>query len=249
MTRYLTLIDGVRQWMSTAVSSMGAADANKIPSLGSNGKLSETLLDDRLANIINGFAAATVGQVLAKGAGNNLVYATPSGGSGGSGGVLLQHKVVEVTNLMTFSSSATAQIPWDDTIPQITEGSAIPGLSIQVTPLSESSKLRVHAVVYWGSGSTESSDNSQHQFAMFRDNNANAIASAGGEQGTLYRLAPALLGASVPSNSLTATTFHVRTGVPVGFAPYIVINGYWGGNDRRRHGGVIKTFIEVMELA
>ena len=108
-------------------------------------------------------SVGTAGQVLtSNGAGALPTFQTPSGG----GGILLQ----SITGTSTTPGSTTAVIPFDNTIPQITEGAEV--VTASITPSNASNILEIMAicqVAHLGG---------QIGVALFQDSNADAIASA-----------------------------------------------------------------------
>jgi hypothetical protein len=49
--RFLTFINGAKKLVSTATSSSGVADADKIPSLGTNGRLHASMMPEGFGNL------------------------------------------------------------------------------------------------------------------------------------------------------------------------------------------------------
>ncbi|RLC09237.1 MAG: hypothetical protein DRI57_22495 [Deltaproteobacteria bacterium] len=87
-------------------------------------------------------------------------------------------KVLQVVHSQSneFVSSDQA-IPWDDTIPQQTEGIEV--LTVTITPENASSKLLVEACIH----TVEEADTSDHvMVAIFKDSDFDAIATAVEEQ-------------------------------------------------------------------
>ena len=87
-------------------------------------------------------------------------------------GSVVQVQRTEYTSL----TSANSSIPFDDSIPQISEGTAL--ISVSITPKSTTNILRVEACLYattWGGY--------QVTGAVFRDAGADAIFSMGNTSG------------------------------------------------------------------
>jgi hypothetical protein len=56
--KFLTLISGIKNWVSAITSSAGAADEGKIPGLNVNGQLDETFFPAGLGRVLNTFPAS-----------------------------------------------------------------------------------------------------------------------------------------------------------------------------------------------
>lgn len=148
---------------------------------------------------------------------------------------LLQKPVVAVTAAYT---AVTATIPYDDTIPQNTEGGEI--LTATITPVSASSML---VVTVFGQLITDVSGVGATA-ALFRDSTANAVAAHGGTAATGNRLGLTVaMKYSVISGSTSATTFKVRVGASSG---NINVNGDSSGH---KYGGVSNFTMTIEEFA
>lgn len=136
-------------------------------------------------------------------------------------------------------TGASAVIPFDDTIPQITEGSNI--ASRAITPKSASSTLEITVTIHVGmdgaGGSTVSA-------ALFKDSGADAIAAsaqflAAGDFKTItikHRIA---------AGAASSQTFSFRLG-PSNSARTAYLNGTAAG---RMFGGVMAASIVIDEVA
>jgi len=128
-------------------------------------------------------------------------WATPAGGGGGGGGKVAQMVLAQSTT----PASTTAIIPFDDTIPQNTEGAEY--ITATITPTNASSTLVIEFDA-WGSAAQVTG----LMLAIFRDNNANAIQSdirvivTGGYAFTTR------IKATVTAGSTSPTTFKLRYG-------------------------------------
>jgi hypothetical protein len=144
---------------------------------------------------------------------------------------IVQSKITEYTS----TGGTSVNIPWDDTIPQNTEGEEF--FSVSITPKSASNSLDILVVV-----NCSASTNAQICCALFRDSETSAI-SATAEYTT---------GASTPqililrkrilAGSTSAQTFKVRVGAQTGTA---YINSISAG---RKFGGVLISSITVQEV-
>ncbi len=137
----------------------------------------------------------------------------------------------------TANADLTATIPYDDTIPQNTEGTQI--LSATITPKTVTNRLRVRIVI-WGSivGSGDA-----FMVATFQNAVANAI-DAG--SGAIAAAATALTSTVrefefVPA-STSAQTINVRVG---GSSTTVRLNG---STSARRFGGVSKCTLVIEEI-
>jgi hypothetical protein len=142
--------------------------------------------------------------------------------------------VVGTTN-NTFASylSIVSDIAFDDTIPQITEGTEV--VSVTYTPHAAANVLFVRTVVPVGSINTDIVG------ALFRNGTANALCST--YLTGVY--APLVFETIVTAGTTSAVTFSVRVGrgTPGG---NVELNG-WGGV--RRLGGTMKALITVTEIS
>lgn len=146
--------------------------------------------------------------------------------------------VAQVVNTTAGAlTTATSTIPYDDTIPQNTEGTEI--LTRAITPTNASSTLVIEVVI---NGAVASANDLV--IALFQDSTANALAvasfymdSAGG-RGTVR------LRHEMTAGTTSSTTFRVRVGTAGGVA--FDINGSGGG--ARRFGGVFISGIYITEI-
>jgi len=134
-------------------------------------------------------------------------------------------------------ATGTTVIPYDDTIPQITEGDQY--MSLAITPKFANSTLLIN-VVFVGARS----DNWVSTVALFRDSTANAIGAVHFHSPTTDGIATSSFSVKVPSVAVTATTFKVRAGPAT--AATITFNGQAGG---RKFGGVASSSIRITEIA
>lgn len=145
-------------------------------------------------------------------------------------GILVNHAIATLNS----SSTTSSIIPFDDTIPQNTEGTEI--LTVSITPKSSTNILVVEAKVAFsnGAGVTDTT------IAIFRDSTANAkcadYADGVPSDGTGSLIAKF----SETAGATSSTTFKVRIGVNGGTVR-------WNGSGARRFGDIPKTSIEVWE--
>jgi hypothetical protein len=160
-------------------------------------------------------------------------YATTAGNIAGN--------VVQIVNNQTGEvATGTTIIPFDDTIPQNTEGDEYMTLAITPTNVNnillidvcfQSSVLTGHGVVV----------------ALFQDSTANALASAFSYEynsgGGTYSEYPVCFTHKMSAGTTSSTTFKVRAGVMT--AGTLTFNGHAGA---RRLGGVTESSITIMEI-
>lgn len=144
-------------------------------------------------------------------------------------------QVVE-TDFVT-SGTTTAQIPTDDTIPQITEGLEI--MTASITPKFATSTLYIDVTV---NGAVNSAGGA-FCAALFRDSTANALAASTKQSSDNDFLNQTTFRVKVPATAATATTFRVRVG------PNSAITMTYNGNaGTRKFGGVMTSSIRILEV-
>lgn len=133
-------------------------------------------------------------------------------------------------------ATGTTAIPFDDTIPQITEGDEY--MTLAITPTSAANILVIRVTVFLTATGTPWLIS-----ALFQDSTANALAVAA----TFDNLSTA--GATITythrmvAGTTSATTFRVRCGSSGG--PTTTFNGQNGG---RIFGGVMASSITITEV-
>lgn len=154
-----------------------------------------------------------------------------SAAAGGSS-VLVQH----VNTQSGAVATGTTTIPFDDTIPQITEGTEF--ITRAITPTNAANILEIDVTVFLTSTATP-----WLIAALFQDATANALAAialfnnlstAGGMVTFRHRMV---------AGTTSSTTFRVRCGPSS--AATITFNGQSGG---RIFGGVMASSITIKEL-
>lgn len=176
-------------------------------------------------------SVGTAGQVLtSNGAGALPTFQTPSGG----GGILLQ----SITGTSTTPGSTSATIPFDNSIPQITEGVEV--VTASITPSNASNILEIMAICQVATTDVRIG------VALFQDSNANAIASAfnGGEgDGSNGRGGSVIIFHRMVAGTTSSITFSMRTGPSAG-------TSYWNRqNPGNIFGGTIPSIINIKELS
>lgn len=136
--------------------------------------------------------------------------------------------------------STTSIIPYDDTIPQITEGGE--ALSITFTPVSATSRIRIRAVLQLRASGVALARTA----AIFIAGNPDALgvgASFSDYSTTNTGLSSTVAVADIPSPGTTAQTFSVR------FGPHATGTMYLNANDSgaRVYGGKYASTLEIEE--
>jgi hypothetical protein len=144
--------------------------------------------------------------------------------------------VIQVVNFQTGAlATGTGRIPWDDSIPQSSEGDQY--MSQEFTPTASGNILLISVVVmYSNSASNDMSS------ALFIDSGADAIASMGNY--AFASTAPYFMNYThkFTSTSTALLTFKVRIGGNA--AGTTTFNG---ANGNRRGGGVVASSITITE--
>lgn len=134
-------------------------------------------------------------------------------------------------------ATGTTTIPFDDTIPQNTEGDQY--MSLSITPKSATSTLEISVV--WNGSTTGAG--SVVTVALFQDTTVNALAvSFHNNAGTTAPICLPLK-YTMTSGTTSATTFKVRAGSNV--ANTTTFNGQSGG---RIYGGKLASSIVIREI-
>lgn len=144
-------------------------------------------------------------------------------------------QVVEATPYTTYSSHTTI-IPYDDTIPQNTEGEEI--ITVSITPKSATNRLRIIMI----SDIAESSVN-DGAFALFQDATANALAISPIQKNS-DGSNPTILYYEMASGTTSSTTFKIRAGSAATGTLYIN-----GDTAARKYGGISSVKLRVEEVA
>jgi hypothetical protein len=132
-------------------------------------------------------------------------------------------------------ATGTTQMPFDDTIPQITEGDQY--MTQAITPASGANVLEIDVQAQL----TNSAANGQIM-SLFQDATANALAAIV-ENVTVNELTCLTLGHVMRAGTTSATTFRMRSGGNA--AGTTTFNGSGGS---RRFGGVANSFMKVQEI-
>lgn len=140
-----------------------------------------------------------------------------------------------VTASYNAVDTTTSSIPYDDTIPQNTEGKEF--MSVTITPKRANSKLRISFNAMYST-----SAKATVVCAIFRDSTANALGATATEC-TLDDPMTNFFELDVDASSITATTFKVRLGTSTGTLTFN------GEASARKFGDIPKSYIKVIEVA
>ncbi len=152
--------------------------------------------------------------------------------------VKLVGDTVQVINTQTGEvSTGTTLIPFDNTIPQITEGTQF--MTASITPTNASNVLIIEAVIHMAN-----STGGANTAALFQDSTANALAGVISSQyGVSGGVQPVVLRHRMVAGTTSETTFRLRAG-PAG-AGTLTFNGVSAG---RILGGVLASSITITEI-
>jgi hypothetical protein len=155
-----------------------------------------------------------------------------------TGDVTGASKIVQVVNTTdVVYSSGTTVMPWDDTIPQNTEGDE--HMSLAITPTNSSNNLLIEVQVL---GSTSSG--THYVAALFQDSTAGSLAAGWFTPVTTNTGGNVVFTHFMAAGTTSATTFKVRCG-PSGAATFN-FNGYAGA---RKLGSVGVSSITITEIS
>ncbi|NCZ46229.1 MAG: hypothetical protein EBX59_01435, partial [Betaproteobacteria bacterium] len=129
-------------------------------------------------------------------------------------------------------------MPWDNTIPQNTEGDEV--MTQAITPTSAINKLFVQH-----HGQYNASNNVTVSIALFQDSTADALTAISGRVGATNWPMDMTMRHYMRAATTSATTFKVRCG-PDGGGPTAYLNAQNGGTGL--FNGTCNSFIEVTEV-
>lgn len=134
-------------------------------------------------------------------------------------------------------ATGTTVMPFDDTIPQNTEGVEL--MTQAIIPTSVASKLLIESIVYVSHTAVD-----YFTGAFFQDSVANALAVTSQYLPTVAQVVFQLsIRHEMVAGTVSSTTFKLRVGSPA--AGTLTFNGF-GGN--RSFGGVLASHIRVTEI-
>lgn len=211
--RHILIYDGTNfRVLNPAKTTIATANVN----IGATTVKATRALADSL--VINDVAGGNVGKIIA----------FPAALSG---------MPIQIVNTETGAVlTGTTIIPFDDTIPQNTEGDQY--MSLAITPTNASSILLID-VCFIGA----INGSAQLQVALFQDSTAGALAIANATIGTSASMATVPFRHKMTAGTTSATTFKVRAGPDA--SAIVTFNGSGGG---RKWGGVSASSITITEI-
>lgn len=139
------------------------------------------------------------------------------------------------SNTYSAAATGTTTIPFDDTIPQNTEGDQY--MTVSIVPKSTTNTLVIQ-VLFFGSISI----GNDLIIALFQDSTANALNATSAFNATATARSTVMLTHVMTAGTVVSTTFNVRAGPPI--AGTTTFNGNSGG---RNYGAIPKSSIIVWE--
>lgn len=145
---------------------------------------------------------------------------------------------VQVASTVTGAvATGTTTIPYDDTIPQITEGDQF--MSVAITPKSATNILVIHAIVQLASSVADNLTS-----ALFQDSTANALAVIGQNNISTANAAFCMvITHTMVAGTTSPTTFRIRAGGSQ--AGTRTFNGQGGA---RKYGGITTSSLVIEEF-
>lgn len=145
--------------------------------------------------------------------------------------------VVKVSNVQTGAyATGSNATPYDDTIPQSSEGTQF--MTLSHTPLSVTNKLKIDVVSFFTSASSYKMIG-----ALFKDADANALAVGIGENSNGLTHTVIAFSHFMTAGTVSAIAFKFRVG------PYIADSIFFNGSAAaRKMGGVFASSITITEI-
>lgn len=169
---------------------------------------------------------------------NSPTLVTPALGTAASGNITACSGAVVQTVITTYSTYAntTASIPWDNSIPQNTEGTEY--ITCSITPTSTTNKLIIETnlQVYINTAGNVA------VVALFQDSTANALSARDFAPVGAQGLGPVAFTHVMDAGTTSSTTFKVRAGV-TGGTLYI-----HGNATERKLGGAAISYLKITEI-
>lgn len=138
-------------------------------------------------------------------------------------------------NSSAFASLGTNLIPYDDTIPQITEGTEC--LTLAITPKASANRLFIEARIFLGNSVANDLIGALFQDATVDALAANAVYQSGPNGGVTL-----ILTHDMAAGTTSSTTFRVRAGGNGAGTTY-----FNGPTASRKFGGITTSTIKIME--
>jgi len=157
----------------------------------------------------------------------------PSVASGSSGAI------VQVVNTQTgATANGTTQIPYDDTIPQITEGDEY--MTLAVTPQSSANTLYIDVIFNFANSTGAAAITA----ALFQDATSNALAVGAASSSSGGIPDQIIIRHKMTAGTTSSTTFRVRAGPSA--AHTLTFNG---AGAARKYGGGYASSITITEIS
>jgi len=145
-------------------------------------------------------------------------------------------QIMQISNVLSRSvATGTTAIPFDDSIPQKTEGTEV--MALAFTPRSATSKLKIEVVAV-----VDSSGDDKMTVALFQDDTAGALAAVGSANNPNDMETLSFIH-YMTSGTTSETTFKVHIGDAAGGT--VTFNGAASG---RIYGGVSASSITITEI-
>lgn len=206
-----------------ATGAEGLNGVGQVTSTGGSGSANPTFRDES-----SSVSVTNVGEVV-----------VPDGMlvDNGGGSVTLSSLVVqEVYTLYTTKSTGTTTIPYDDTIPQNTEGTEF--ITLSITPKSATNLLKIEVILNCSISGVMNAI-----AALFQDSGASAIAAGQVSNPGSGYIEQIKFTHWMTAGTISATTFKLRAGPTA--AATITINGSLGN---RYLGGVAVSSMTITEI-
>lgn len=140
-----------------------------------------------------------------------------------------------VSSASTAVATGTTVLPYDDTIPQSSEGVEV--LTRAITPLATTDILRIQSTIHMSHSAI-----SQLMIALFQDSTADALAATASYQPTATGPVTVNLDYSMAAGTTSSTTFKIRIGGDA--TGTVTLNGQ---SAARRFGGVSASTLKITE--
>jgi hypothetical protein len=195
-----------------------------------SGSHADTITTDTINENTSGNGVTIDGVTMKDGAINTA-------GAVGNTAVITGMPVQTVDTVSAAANTGTTVLPYDDTVPQITEGNEF--MTLAITPKSATNKLVIEATVF---ASFNQTGNNNLVIALFQDLTAGALAAnaltlTGQDFVEILNLRHVMV-----AGTTSVTTFKIRVGCPN--AGTVTFNGA-GGN--RLFGAITKSSIQIVE--
>lgn len=146
--------------------------------------------------------------------------------------------VVQVVNTQTGAvTTGTTTIPFDDTIPQNTEGNEV--MTLAITPTSSTNTLRIEVLAFLSNSAIQRYEIA----ALFQDSATNALAAGAEYSDTSGEICAVHFVHTMTAGTTSATTFKVRAGGHG--AGTMTFNGTASA---RKLGGVMASSLTITEI-